>query len=565
MMSYTVLPVDEPAVSGTCRVPSRLYKGFTKQVYQIGLTLKYYLLACVLMSIFKIVESYYYNLVITDGQGYILYWTLFTIIQNIIRLMIVEDMSRYVSTGVGNSFEKHTLEEYSKLNQQTKFTEPITLYTVKMNQVSRAYRTCAGWGSFMVFQLIETIGSSVVAFINYPVAALLSIVVLSIASIYMRINLKIAHERREVIRKERTELDAEINLLWPRFEAGYVGVDTIYEKIEARNNLDLEISLQGSKIWTTFTFSTILVQIIISYLKHNEIQMLIVLVGASASFTSAFGCAYNFYRQYSVLETDYKTYHEFWEDNHVNQLPPVAQYPVPQEIVVTSVDYKVKDSTMSLSSPLRIPRGSFVVLCGESGCGKSRFIAAFNGDMPGAYLDANVPGSYASSTAICLQSIKEKMKIGGATIRQVFGGLGDVEIWDACRLAECADWVESIITHSAESNGLDTVIKTQPSGGELERLALATILSQDKEILFLDEPEQGSDPDRAYRILDNIRYRFRDPRYKDRIVFLVCHLENVLERLKDDLTLIIKFDSDTIRPVKPRFKPVTTTRYILED
>jgi len=73
-------------------------------------------------------------------------------------------------------------------------------------------------------------------------------------------------------------------------------------------------------------------------------------------------------------------------------------------------------------------------------------------------------------------------------------------------------------------NALDVDIAERISGGEKTRLALATRIYQmitkpDKHILILDEPEQGSDPEVAVKVIGNIIRMFHD-----RTIIMISHI-----------------------------------------
>jgi ABC-type transport system involved in cytochrome bd biosynthesis fused ATPase/permease subunit len=73
-------------------------------------------------------------------------------------------------------------------------------------------------------------------------------------------------------------------------------------------------------------------------------------------------------------------------------------------------------------------------------------------------------------------------------------------------------------------NPLDVDIAERISGGEKTRLALATRIYQmitkpDKHILILDEPEQGSDPEVAVKVIGNIIRMFHD-----RTIIMISHI-----------------------------------------
>jgi len=75
------------------------------------------------------------------------------------------------------------------------------------------------------------------------------------------------------------------------------------------------------------------------------------------------------------------------------------------------------------------------------------------------------------------------------------------------------------------------------SKGMRQRLGIAEVLVKDPQIVFLDEPTVGLDPDGTNRMLDMIRSLSRE---KGITVFLSSHLLDQVQRISDRVGIMIK-------------------------
>src|SRR5207247_7434585 len=93
-------------------------------------------------------------------------------------------------------------------------------------------------------------------------------------------------------------------------------------------------------------------------------------------------------------------------------------------------------------------------------------------------------------------------------------------------------WINRMITNKksfASNNVLDIEIDNKISGGETTRLALSTkiytLIKNNKQILILDEPEQGCDPSQAYEVIGSILKTF-----PKKTIIIISHLESIHEK-----------------------------------
>jgi ABC-type Mn2+/Zn2+ transport system ATPase subunit len=200
-----------------------------------------------------------------------------------------------------------------------------------------------------------------------------------------------------------------------------------------------------------------------------------------------------------------------------NKAPPSGYAKVQQEI---ETDFPLLDKPswpgLHWTGLWRLSAGVHIIE-GPSGGGKSTLINALTGQIEGMHIRGKwQPGNLRKRFAFFYQALKAKMPFTNITVEQLFGNATCDEIEPVARA--CGIWELLCDLH------LRKKIVRELSGGERTRVALAVKCLQARKdpslIIVLDEPEQGLDPDLAYKVMDNI---FR--MFKDRIIIVVSHLE----------------------------------------
>lgn len=159
---------------------------------------------------------------------------------------------------------------------------------------------------------------------------------------------------------------------------------------------------------------------------------------------------------------------------------------------------------------VQIPKGSFIILTGESGMGKSTMAEVFAGFIfpaEGRYLVDGVPVTH-------LQQIRHLV----AYVAQDFY-LFDKTLAENIAVGETADMMDhNRIAAAIKAARLDTLIYARPegqqlrigeqgnklSGGQRQRIAIARALYKQAQILILDEVTSALDKENEAEILDTI-------------------------------------------------------------
>ena len=180
-------------------------------------------------------------------------------------------------------------------------------------------------------------------------------------------------------------------------------------------------------------------------------------------------------------------------------------------VTLTDVGYRYprRERAALRGIDLRIEAGELVLLLGDSGSGKSTLLRAMLGLVPhfhGGELSGRVvtdgldtrdhrPGEIARHAGLVFQDPESQMVMRTA-LREAGFGLENMG-WPAADIAARAQ--EALMVTGASA--LAERPAEQLSGGEQQRLAIASVVSMGQRLLLLDEPTSQLDPVAAEELL----------------------------------------------------------------
>lgn len=239
----------------------------------------------------------------------------------------------------------------------------------------------------------------------------------------------------------------------------------------------------------------------------------------------------------------------------LDRKPPVVEHVAPKPLP-EGRDLRLDGITLRYPGGIRpalddisldIPYGSHVALIGESGAGKSSIAALLarlrdpNGgevriggvslrDL--AHADIHrVIGVVPQKPHLFTLTLGENLRLGRPSAT-------DEELAAAIETAGLADFVTRLPQGLATPVG---VAGTTLSGGEARRTAIARALLLDPDILILDEPGEGLDPETEAVVLDRILDRMNE-----RTVILITHARAALDRMDR----VVELDSGRIVAIR---------------
>jgi len=195
---------------------------------------------------------------------------------------------------------------------------------------------------------------------------------------------------------------------------------------------------------------------------------------------------------------------------------------------------------------LSIKKGEFIGLIGPSGAGKTALCYSLMGIIPhlsnGRVLKGDVVvdgwntkthsvGELASKVGLILQASKSQLTGAGLTVEEEIAfGLENKGV----PRSEMIKKLDEVI----KLTGLESVRKRSPfevSGGQQQKVAIASVLVMDPKVLVLDEPTGFLDPSGTKMVFDTVKRLNED---KGMTIIFVTHSYELLAEHADRVLLL---------------------------
>ncbi len=196
-------------------------------------------------------------------------------------------------------------------------------------------------------------------------------------------------------------------------------------------------------------------------------------------------------------------------------------------IVVENLWYKYESSDWILQDiNFEISKGSSIGLIGPTGSGKTTLAKIIKGLIPPT--EGNI---YLFGRDIKEYSFKELAKVVGYLFQNPTHQIFSLTVFDeiAFGLRNIGlDNIEERVRKVVKKFGLEDKLSSPPfnmSTGEKERIAIASIIAMDPEILILDEPTLGQDY-QNYKVIKDVLHEYKS---RGKTVILISHEIDLIE------------------------------------
>jgi energy-coupling factor transport system ATP-binding protein len=192
-------------------------------------------------------------------------------------------------------------------------------------------------------------------------------------------------------------------------------------------------------------------------------------------------------------------------------------------IEVENVTFTYPNGVEALKNvSLTIKEGEFIAIMGQNGAGKTTLVKHFNGLLKPSGGVVRVDGVETKKTSVAAMARKVGFVFQNPD-HQLFSETVEEEIAFALKnFGFEEEAIEKRVTWALNLLGLAQYRKTSPfmlSGGERKRVALASVLAWDPQILILDEPTIGQD----YQQKEKLRQFIVQMQAQRKTIVIVTH------------------------------------------
>ena len=185
------------------------------------------------------------------------------------------------------------------------------------------------------------------------------------------------------------------------------------------------------------------------------------------------------------------------------------------EINNVTFQYKAESSSGGIRNiSLSIPQGEVVVLCGESGCGKTTITRLINGLIP-HFFEGELSGSVlVNGQNVSVQPLYDTAKLVGSVFQnprsQFFNVDTTSELSFGCEnLGMPREEILSRLNRTVSALRLEKLLDRSIfdlSGGEKQKIACGGVFMMEPQVFVLDEPSSNLDSDSIPDLRSTIAY-----------------------------------------------------------
>jgi ABC-type Mn2+/Zn2+ transport system ATPase subunit len=363
------------------------------------------------------------------------------------------------------------------------------------------------WGFNLSIGICITILNCIMIIIQKGYYIML-LIVPSLFYLYIRLRMKQKQEQLTQVRKRKKELEKQIKPISHWYLHLFQNI-----KRSSEETLDIENQLKDIDddfwiIWESIASEIIITGKILSFIciisqvKTFE-QMLVIKV----MFDSLMSTITSMGHLTNGLANNIKDFDRFitWANEVKTETDIVEQEKLIFPVEISGVNIVFDNFSLRTKNELTICSADKILLRGISGAGKTQLVNALQGLISGCLYKSFNSKATKGWWEYMNQQTREAIPSGGISLRKMLENEQNDDF--ICHLINIVK-----LNHIFNKENIDEPMKGL-SGGEIMRLSLLYTLwnLEDKEILILDEPEQGLDEDTRVEVINNIFIHVKKP------------------------------------------------------
>lgn len=481
----------------------------------------------------------------------------FQILEPILNTMIVSNLKLGLANIVKKKFIHDAMNRYNSMTYLSKNKISIDQFNQNMGQAQWSVYLAVDWGLPTIMYLT---GSCVSAIITFYEKNLIKELIIISSLIFCFHNYVIGSKQKrfteinKLARKIRNHVSAKIQLFLVPFQYKELSPDDIcrmhdqaiqqdYNMMSMWNHIMGLTSCGNKTVGALLTFIAVNSANISANtgtnntMNHEIIATFMLMTKVISQLNASVSDATQFMNQWAKHKDDWNTFQDSLK--YAEYSEDCEKLSVPDNLEIKNIN--VKKGTFTLIggasiSGLDIGKGKKILITGKTNGGKTTLMDGLTGKIRGIEFNSGqgMPENYYHSIADMFQTIREKFPSSKVSIRNFFKDEKNVQLIRQClRIAFCTDnSYNDFMKPFTDQKDPDTSMNLHPydvelsealSGGQKTRLCIATrvyeMIKYDKQILILDEPEQGLDSETKIKVINNL---FKE--FADKTIFMVSHL-----------------------------------------
>jgi ABC-type multidrug transport system fused ATPase/permease subunit len=466
-----------------------------------------------------------------------------------------------IENTISKNFIRDNYNMYDRMTFTSKNKLSVHDFRQKMNDARWPINSIIVWGLPEVIESVTTIISFIIILISvkqYMLGGIIFVLNCLAGMFLIRPLQKKISEFRKTFRKKIQKLNSIIRSNLEMFQNKHKSVNDMLKDEFSIADINCE------QYWYYISFIvgiTNALPLIYCYYYMTNINQLLIIIQFSGHLKSVVSSLTGFMNQYGKLDADYASGFNMWQNATFGDIP--ENLDIPDQLIIQDVCVERKNFVLKLDRLLpniTINKGDKILIQGSSGHGKSTFLNALTGKIPGIILDKGMPENYYHSVSEFYQGLVGNLPVTDVSIRFLFDNESDDNLIKTCmKLCYIDNILDTLSTNSSigetknghfviemeklinsytQSNPLDCDINKSLSGGQIARLACAIrvyhMIKYNRDMMIFDEFDHGSDAEIAYQIVDNLIKKF-----PNKTLIFVSHLELISIVQKWDLILNI--------------------------